>query len=168
MQGSKTQERLPRKSSPDDTNIGNWEEQSWLGSLASILLLCCSTVFGSRCVRRFEMLQLASMRFRESGAGEGARQIATQGRIFFQLAEIVWDAEHVRHQDVGDGKARGGEPFAAFEHPFELIETLHHPVVEWIFRCARHLDEPPRHGDHLHRVERRVMYDTSRYALRCT
>src|SRR5215217_5343934 len=52
-----------------------------------------------------------------------ARQIATQGRIFFQLAEIVWDAEHVRHQDVGDGEARGGEPFAAFEHPFELIET---------------------------------------------
>src|SRR3712207_2222864 len=101
------------------------------------------------------MLQLASMRFQESGAGEGARQIATQGRIFFQLAEIVWDAEHVRHQDVGDGEARGGEPFAAFEHPFELIETLHHPVVEWIFRCARHLDEPPRHGDHLHRVERR-------------
>src|SRR5215217_1574361 len=122
---------------------------------SSALLLCCSTLFGSRCVRRFEMLQLASMRFRERGAGEGAPQIATQGRIFFQLAEIVWDEQHVRHQDVSDGEARGGEPFAAFEHPFELIETVHHPVVEWIFRCARHLDEPPRHGDQLHRVERR-------------
>ena len=54
------------------------------------------------------MRQLAGMRLLESGAAEGAPQIATQGRIVLQLAEIVWDAQHVRHQDVGDGEARSG------------------------------------------------------------
>lgn len=58
-----------------------------------------------------------------------ARDIGTTGGIAPQPVESIDEAQHIRHQNVGDGK-RPGQPCAFAEHRLHVLEAVVHPFVE--------------------------------------
>ena len=55
-------------------------------------------------------------------ADGGAGDVGSAGRVVCQAVEAVYQAQYVGHEDIGDGKGIG-EPFAAGECSFHLLET---------------------------------------------
>src|SRR5262249_42165633 len=61
---------------------------------------CCS-------VRRSKMRHLVCVCLREGRASRGARGVVTTGGMSFQPVEPIDEAQHIRHEYVGDGEGPG-------------------------------------------------------------
>lgn len=66
------------------------------GSIEMIFSIC-----------RSEMGHLVCVSLYEGRAGRGARNIASTGRVLCQPIESIDEAQHIRHEYVGDGKRSG-------------------------------------------------------------
>jgi hypothetical protein len=62
--------------------------------------------------------------------------------------------QNIRHDKVGDSKAIRREPLTFAQQPLDLGKTFVHPVFQAVISLACYCQEPPRHSDHLDRVER--------------
>ena len=72
-------------------------------------------------VCRSEMRYLVCTCFHEGRAGRGARDVVTAGGISLKPVEAIDKAQHVRHQDVGDGEGPR-QPFASCQHRLHMLE----------------------------------------------
>jgi hypothetical protein len=63
------------------------------------------------------------VRLHKGGARRGTRDIGVAGRKVCEPVEAINEAQHVRHQDVGDGE-RGREPFAFRQQRLRTVTAI--------------------------------------------
>lgn len=104
------------------------------------------------------MGHLVSVGLDKGRAGGGAGNVGLAGRVICQAVEAVYQAQYVGHENVGDGKKGIGEPFAAGECGFHVLETGGEEGVQvlsarGLLVIAGELVEGPGQAGRFHGVE---------------
>jgi len=84
----------------------------------------------SRITRR-EMRELIRMRFLERRTVGYAGDVGLARGPIAESAEFP-DAQDIRHQQIRDGEAIAGQPFALAQNIFEMAEAAFHPAGKTI------------------------------------
>lgn len=75
-----------------------------------------------RCsVCRSKMGHLVCVCLYEARARRGARDIVTTGEMSLQPIEPIDKAQHISHENAGDGEGHG-QPFASCQHRLQVLE----------------------------------------------
>ena len=94
----------------------------------------------------------------EARAGRDARDIGAAGGIFRQPVETIDQAQHIRHENVGYGKA-SCQPFASRQDRLHVLEPVlvEESVKELPSGCVAGIagkdKQRPRQARHLHGIE---------------
>src|SRR5262245_18937279 len=75
------------------------------------------------------MRHLVCVRLHEGWARRGPRYVVTTGWMLRQSVEPIDEAQHVRHEYVGN-RERSSQPFAARQHPLHVTESVLEEVVQ--------------------------------------
>jgi len=89
----------------------------------------------------------------EARAGRDARDMGATGGIFRQPVETIDQAQHIRHENVGYGKA-SCQPFASRQDRLHVLEpVLVEESVKELAGIAGKDKQGPRQARHLHGIE---------------
>ena len=118
-------------SSVVEHSIGNGEVDSSILSSSTISSKNFSRLAGfkasaahlSGCVCRSKVRHLVGVGLHEGRPGRGAGDVVAAGGIVRQPVEPIDEAQHIRHQDVGDGEG-SGQPFASCQHRLHVLEPV--------------------------------------------